>query len=99
MANDYELFLAGTTLFGAGLGAYLSVDLALVTDVLPNREDDAAKDLGLFNVASALPQSIAPAIASLILAKAGGGYSAVFVAASIVAMLAALCVTPVRSVR
>jgi MFS family permease len=82
-----------------GLGAYLSVDLALVTDVLPNKEDDAGRDLGLFNIASALPQSIAPAIASAILLFTGGGYGAVFVAAGIVGVCAALAVSPVRTVR
>ncbi len=44
------MFLTAVAVFGVGLGAYLSVDLALVTDVLPNKEDDAARDLGLFNV-------------------------------------------------
>jgi MFS family permease len=99
MAATYGAFLAGITIFGVGLGAYLSADLALVTDVLPNKRDDAAKDLGLFNVASALPQSIAPAIASGILMFSGGGYSAVFVASGIVAALAAVFVLPVRAGR
>jgi MFS family permease len=98
VANSYEGFLVGVTLFGLGLGAFLSVDLALVTDVLPNKEDDAAKDLGLFNVASALPQSIAPAIASAILLHAGG-YRGVFIVAGLMALLGAVAVTPVRAAR
>lgn len=98
MSATYGAFLAGITLFGAGLGAYLSVDLALITDVLPNEDEDAAKDLGLFNIASALPQSIAPAVASMILLSAGGSYAAVFMAAGIVGSLAAVAVMPVRSV-
>jgi MFS family permease len=97
-ATSYEAFLTGMSLFGIGLGAYLSVDFALVTDVLPNREDDAAKDLGLFNVASALPQSLAPAIASAILISTGS-YSAVFVVAGIAGVLAGLVITPVRQAR
>ena len=47
---------------------YVAVDLALVADVLPNK--DNAKDLGVFNIASALPFSIAPTI----LALGGGNY-------------------------
>ncbi len=92
-------FSPAVALFGIGLGAYLSVDLALVTDVLPNKEDDAARDLGLFNIASALPQSMAPAIASGILLMTGGAYGAVFIAAGIAGVCAALAVAPVRSVR
>ncbi|MDP9227065.1 MAG: MFS transporter, partial [Actinomycetota bacterium] len=44
------------------LALILAVDLALVVDVLPN-PDTAAKDLGVFNIAGALPFSIAPALA------------------------------------
>ena len=97
-ATTYEAFLIGMTLFGAGLGGYLSVDFALVTDVLPNREEDAAKDLGLFNVASALPQSLAPAIASAILISTGS-YSAVFVVAGVAGLLAGLTIAPVQRAR
>jgi MFS family permease len=96
--TSYEGFLIGMTLFGMGLGGYLSVDFALVTEVLPNREDDAAKDLGLFNVASALPQSLAPAIASAILISTGS-YSAVFVVAGLSGLLAGLTIAPVRRAR
>jgi MFS family permease len=98
IAASYEVFLLAVTLFGLGLGAFLSVDLALVTDVLPNKKDDAAKDLGLFNIASALPQSIAPAIASAILVHAGG-YRGVFIVAGVMALLGAVAVMPVRSAR
>lgn len=97
-AASYDAYFLAVTIFGVGLGAFLSVDLALVTDVLPNKEDDAAKDLGLFNIASALPQSIAPGIASVLLLQAGG-YSAVFVAGGIMALLGAAAVAPVRSAR
>jgi MFS family permease len=97
-ATSYDAFLVGMSLFGVGLGGYLSVDFALVTDVLPNREDDAARDLGLFNVASALPQSIAPAIASMILISTGS-YSAVFVVAGLAGLAAGLAIAPVRRAR
>jgi MFS family permease len=97
-AASYDAFLMGITLFGIGLGAYLSVDFALVTDVLPNREEDAARDLGLFNVASALPQSIAPAIASAILVSTGS-YTAVFVVAGVAGLVAGVAIAPVRRAR
>jgi MFS family permease len=97
-ATTYEALIAGMSLFGIGLGVYLSVDFALVTDVLPNRQDDAAKDLGLFNVASALPQSLAPAIASAILLSTGS-YTTVFVVAGLSGLIAGLAIAPVRRAR
>ena len=63
-ADCYQAFLVGMALTGVGHGVYFAVDLALVTDVLPDKEHHAAKDLGVLNVANALPQSVAPAIAT-----------------------------------
>jgi MFS family permease len=98
-ADSYSLFLVGMAIAGVGLGAYLGVDFALATDALPNRERDAAKDLGLFNIASALPQSIAPVLASVILVATAGSYPAVFAAAGLVAVFSAVAILPVRRVR
>jgi hypothetical protein len=39
----------------------MAVDLALVADVLPDRAS-VAKDLGVMNIAGALPFSIGPAL-------------------------------------
>src|SRR5690606_6798109 len=77
-ASDFGTFLLGMTTTGIGHGIYFAVDLALVTDVLPNRWRDAAKDLGIFNVANALPQAIAPAVAPFILATTNGNYGWLF---------------------
>ena len=98
-APDYVTFLFGMTITGIGHGIYFAVDLALVTDVLPNRWRDAAKDLGIFNVANALPQAIAPAVAPVILATSGGNYTLLFAIAGSIALLAAVTILPVKSVR
>jgi hypothetical protein len=50
---------SGMAISGLGFGVYVAVDLALVTQVLPD-EDTVAKDLGVFNIAGALPFTIAP---------------------------------------
>ncbi|MCF1597267.1 MFS transporter, partial [Streptomyces muensis] len=50
-------------LLGLGLGVFMSVDFALMTDVLP-KALDRGKDLGVINVANALPQVAAPALAA-----------------------------------
>jgi len=99
LAHDFNGLLLGVGVCGLGQGMYVAVDLALVTEVLPN-PDEAAKDLGLFNLASAMPQSLAPVIAPLFLALGGPqNYSALFTAAAVFALLGALAVLPIRGVR
>ena len=83
--------------FGIGYGAYMSVDSALMTQVLPSSEA-AGKDLGILNIATALPQALTPAIAGFLILSAGG-YTALFVAGIVFAILGALTVIPIRSVR
>jgi MFS family permease len=99
LASSFSLFFAGVALGGLGLGMYLSVDLALITDVLPDQERDAAKDLGVFNIASTLPQFVAPLVAPLILSLSGESYAAIFVTCAIAGVLAAVAVVPVKGAR
>lgn len=98
-APDYVTFLVGMAITGVGHGIYFAVDLALVTDVLPNRWRDAGKDLGIFNVANALPQALAPALGPVILAVTGGNYTWLFTVAGCITLLASFTILPVRSVR
>jgi hypothetical protein len=77
---------------------FLAVDLALVVDVLPDKRS-AAKDLGVFNIAGALPFSIAPAIAPAILAIGSGGYGVLYMVAGLCAIIGAVAILPVRRVR
>jgi MFS family permease len=96
-ATSFDGFLVGMALGGLGFGMYVAVDLALVADVLPNK--DNAKDLGVFNIASALPFSIAPAIAPTILALGGGNYGVLYAVGGVCAVLGAFAILPVRGVR
>jgi len=82
---------------GIAFGCYLSVDAALVTLVLP-RSEDAARDLGVLNIANAGPQVLAPLLAALIISHAGG-YRTLFIAGGCCGIASALAVLPVRSVR
>lgn len=103
-AHSFSAFLVGMAITGLGEGAYAAVDLALVTDVLPN-PDEAAKEMGIFTVASTLPPAVAPAIAPLFLAIPylargdGGNFVALFGASAIFAVLGALAIRKVKSVR
>ena len=76
----------------------MAVDLALVVDVLPDK-DSAAKDLGVFNIAGALPFSIAPGIAPAILAVGGGSYGVLYAVAGVCAFIGAAAILPVKRVR
>jgi MFS family permease len=98
-AGDLSGFLVGMAIGGLGFGIYVAVDLALVVDVLPGNGEDAAKDLGVFNIASALPYSIAPALGPAILAIGGGSYGVLYAVAGVCAVLGALAILPVRRVR
>ncbi len=99
MADSYTMLLGGVAVAGIGQGAYEGVDLALVTEVLPDRDQHAAKDLGLLNVANALPQVVAPLVAPAILATSHGNYAMLFLAAGAVPVVGALLLLPVKGAR
>jgi MFS family permease len=98
-AGELDGFLVAMAIAGFGFGAYLAVDLALVADVLPDPDGAASKDMGVFNIANTLPQSVAPAIAPIILAVGGGSFDVLFGTAGVVAVVAALIILLVRRVR
>lgn len=62
--------LAFSVLNGLAFGCFMAVDTALVTLVLPKAED-AARDMGVLNIANAGPQIIAPFVASTVVTVAG----------------------------
>lgn len=103
VAAHLDAFLVGIAICGFGQGVYLAVDLALVTEVLPDKQGGAAKDLGLFSLANNLPQTFAPAVAPLFLAigamGAGRNYTSLFVAAAVFAGLGAVALLPIKGVR
>jgi MFS family permease len=98
-SDSYTMLLFGVALTGMGHGVYEGVDLALVTDVLPDRDQHAAKDLGLLNIANTLPQVIAPLCAPAILAVSRGDYTLLFAVAGAVAVLGAAVLVPLKNVR
>jgi MFS family permease len=82
-------------LLGAGFGIYWAVAIALLTQVLPSAAD-RAKDLGVINIANALPQVFAPLLASVIIA--GLGYQGLFAASALATLIAGFFVARVRTV-
>jgi MFS family permease len=98
VAGDVNGFLVGMAISGLGFGMYMAVDLALVADVLPHK-DNVAKDLGVFNIAAALPSSVAPAIAPAILSVGSGSYGVLYAVAGVCALAGAVAILPVGRVR
>lgn len=97
LAPSWGLVMVFAVIHGSAFGLYFAVDIALATLVLPNPED-AARDLGVLNVAAAGPQIAAPFVASAVI-QIGGGYAPLFGVAVVVCLAGALAVLPIRSVR
>src|SRR6266566_882589 len=104
VTNLAVLYTLGV-LFGLGFGAYQAVDWALACDVLPDRENAAAKDMALFHVSFTLPQVFGPAIAGQLLyhlnESQGGnfGYRVVFATAVLWFVLSLVFVRMIKGVR
>ena len=88
--------LGAAVLFGTGYGAYIAVDQALITQVLPKARD-RAKDLGIINIAIVCPGAIGALIAAPLVSLAG--YPALFGATALVAIAASVGVWKITSVR
>jgi MFS family permease len=88
--------LVAAAVLGLGFGVYTSVDFALMTEVLP-AAGDRGKDLGVINVANALPQVLAPVIAAPVVTYLGG-YPVLYGLAAVVGIAGAVLVYRIRSV-
>lgn len=98
-ATSFEVYLGWSIVTGMAIGMYSAIDLALVTQVLPN-PDNRAKDMSVFSIASLMPQSLAPALAPVFLAIGGpNNYAALYLAAGAFGILGALATLPIRGVR
>ncbi|MER6067323.1 MFS transporter [Streptomyces sp. NPDC001817] len=88
--------IVAAAVLGVGFGVFTSVDFALMTDVLP-RALDRGKDLGVINVANALPQVAAPALAAPIVTYLGG-YRVLYLVAAVIGLAGAVLVGRIRGV-
>ncbi|GAA2609740.1 MFS transporter [Paractinoplanes durhamensis] len=88
--------LTAAVVLGLGFGVYLSVDQALITQVLPTAED-RARDLGVINIASSAPQVLGPALAFPLVTYLGG-YPVLFGVVAVITVLGSVLVTRIKSV-
>lgn len=111
VGQSWPTAVVAAAVMGCGFGIYTAVDFALITQVLPGAAD-RAKDLGVINIANALPQVFAPFVATMVLqvveatgasvetdgAAFSTGYFALYLAAFVVSILGSVFVTRIRSV-
>jgi len=94
---DLTIAEVGAGLLGLGYGCFMAVDQALATQVLPSSHT-RGKDLGIMNIATAVPQAVAPLLGAFVVASVGG-FTSLFVASAIFAALGGLAVIPIKSVK
>jgi MFS family permease len=87
-------------LIGLGYGAFMSVDMALMTQVLPKTGGGSTgKDLGLLTTAVNVPQILSPVMAAWLLGAFGNDYRVLFIVAMAFVFAGSFFVLPIRSVK
>lgn len=94
---DLTVAMVAAGLLGLGYGCFLSVDQALATQVLPDAAS-RGKDLGIMNIASAVPQAVAPMIGAAAVVVSGS-FMLVFLLGAVFSFAGAFAVARVRGVR
>jgi len=102
--SDIPTLYAGSLITGVGIGVFAAVDQALMLDVLPQKDTDAGRFMGIIGFAVSIPQAVAPFIAPLILgigisATGDKNYTLLYIIAGVFTVLAGLIVLRVRAVR
>ena len=97
LVPDFSIAMIGAGLLGLGYGCFMSVDQALATQVLPDSHS-RGKDLGIMNIATAVPQAVAPLLGAFVVAEFGG-FPALFIASAIAATVGGLAIIPIKSVK
>ena len=96
---ELSVAMVAAGILGLGYGCFLAVDQALATQVLPDPHT-RGKDLGIMNIATAVPQAVAPLLGAFIVASLGGLHRAFSCFRRRCRGFAgALAVLPIRSVR
>ncbi len=96
-SHSFAMTMVGAIVMGLGFGMYQAVDFALITQVLPEAEG-RGRDMGILNIAAALPQVGAPLISILLILGYGVSYPLLFLAAATVSVLGSILVLQIKTV-
>ncbi|MFI7639773.1 MFS transporter [Nonomuraea sp. NPDC049400] len=100
VSSSVPPLFTGSIICSVGLGMFSAVDQALALDVLPERETNAGRYLGVFGFATSIPQSAAPFIAPVFLTVgAEKNYTLLYLVAAACTLLGGLVILPIKSVR
>jgi MFS family permease len=97
----FTLALVAAAVFGLGFGAYVSVDWALVADVLPS-EETFARDMGVWNICLTIPQVLAVVFGAWLLTSFGYGnlgYSTLFISFVVFCVAGTITVRNIQGVK
>jgi MFS family permease len=104
MASGLPQIIIGSALCNIGIGVFTATDQALLLDVLPERDTEAGRFISIAWLATAIPQAVAPIVASVMLSIGVGSpadrnYALVYAVAAVFAVCGGLAVLRVKSVR
>ncbi|MDF2562075.1 MAG: transporter [Microbacterium sp.] len=103
LSSDLPLLFTGSLIVSLGIGLFSAVDMALLLDVLPEKQTDAGRFMGITGFATSIPQAAAPFIASGILLIGMSGeaknYSLLFFIAAGFVLLGGLVILRIKSIR
>lgn len=97
LATTMPMILLAAAVLGLGWGLFIGVDMAIITSTLAD-DTTSGTLLGLASIANSLPQVVAPALAAPLVLSAAG-YPVLYGVGAAIAVVAALCTLPLRSVR
>jgi MFS family permease len=104
LSDSVPVIMSCSILISFGIGIFSAVDQALALDVLPERDTDAGRYVGIYGFSGSLAQGIAPLIAPVFLAVGASGgeknYTLLYLIAAALTLASGLVVLMrVKSVR
>lgn len=101
ITDGFGLFLAAVLCILGAAGLFGSVDVAMASDLVPER-DQAGRWMTIYNLGASLPSAVAPLLGSALLmlgSPAGTNYTALFITGAVFALITGIMTSFVKGVR